>query len=300
MDTTFAVKNSTGKYLILLLALISLAVVGSWVSPGYADPSFLMNETWDNGKASFDIYQASFAKYRIPRESLVKMILVKENFDMEKHVKTLKKDKIREVIKFHTIRQIPTGIYDYYQNCSIFFDRQSGKIVKIAMANLDGCGTTYIECILSKDKVKVVSHSYMDDQGDESFQFDYHGELFYDSLPFILRYHLQPEYSYRTRMIPSLINNKRIPLTPVEAEISVTRKNKLTIADVQYAMLFEVKVVSEMGTDIFLFEPFFPHRLVKWEMSSGDQLMLRKHHNIAYWHHTNPEDRHLQKIDEYR
>ena len=301
MITTFSFKSSTGKYLyifpVLLFSLCSV-ILCTWFSHGYADPSYRLNKTWDNGKAAFDIYQASIAKYAKPREALVKMILVKENFDMAKHVKTRKKENGEEIIKFHTIRQIPAGIYDYFQNCTIFFERQSGKIVKLAMASLDGCGTTYVECIVSKDKVTVVSHSYMDDQGDETFQFDYHGELFYDALPFILRFGLQQAGSYRARIIPSLINNRQVPLTPVEAEISVTTKNRLTIGNVKHTMLYEVKIVSEMGTDIFLFEPSFPHRLAKWEMSNGDRLILKKPRNIEYWLHTDPEDRHLQEIDE--
>ncbi len=294
----FFSKKAPIKYLALLSTILGTVIFGSWPSPGQAAASFLLDENWNNGKAAFDIYEASLVKYAKPREAKVKMISVKENFDRGKLVKTNKKENVMDVIKFHIIQQIPVGIYDYFQSCSIFFERQSGKIIKIAIGSLDGCGTTYIECLFHKDKMSVVSHSYMDDQGDESLQLDYHGEFFYDALPFILRAHLKNNYTFHTQVIPSLINNKRIPLTPVDAEITVSSQKELNIAGTKYALIYEARVLSEMGTDIFLFEPSYPHRLIKWEKNNGDRLILKKGHSIDYWHYTDPDDRPLQQLNQ--
>ena len=82
------------------------------------------------------------------------------------------------VVKLNMIQQIPTGLYDYFQMASIFFDRSTGRILKYTMSSQDGCGNTFMEYRRREGKHLFHYHSYFDDQGDsetilEDGEFDF-------------------------------------------------------------------------------------------------------------------------------
>ena len=276
-----------------MLLIVSYAIPQSVL----AGHPFLAHSQWDSGTAEFCVYEATLTRYAEPRPARVKMILVKERFDSAKLVKTGKQEGSFEVIKFHFIQSIPTGIYDYFQTASIFFDRESGRLVKYTMGSQEGCGNTFMNYTQWAGKGNFLFHSYWDDQGDETIEMDCAGEVFYDALPVALRFRLAHGLTYKIRMIPSLISNKIVRPEPVEATVRVTVRKGVEVEAPDRPELFEVTVSGTGVKETFLFESAFPHRLVRWTQANGDRLELKKAYNLDYWNYKGVKDRALQELD---
>jgi hypothetical protein len=107
--------------------------------------AFFENAYWNSGKAEFQVYEATVKKYDVNRKATVKLIMVKEPFDPVRLVKTGREEDSVNMVKLNMIQQIPTGIYDYFQMASIFFERSTGRILKYTMTSQDGCGNTFME-----------------------------------------------------------------------------------------------------------------------------------------------------------
>jgi hypothetical protein len=45
--------------------------------------------------------------------------------------------------------------------------------------------------------------------------------------------------------------------------------------------------------DLFVFEPDYPYRLLKWRQADGYEMMLNQSHSLYYWLYTKPDDRSL-------
>ena len=270
-----------------IISLLFLALAGA------GDKNYLSDPYWDSGKAEFQVYQGKIKQYNIPRNAQVKLIIVKEPFHREKFVKTLNPEMAIDVVKMNYIRHVPAGIYDYYQMASIFFNRNTGRIIKYTMNSQDGCGNTFMKYIYKNNRHHFSYHSYFDDQGDQLKIFD-EDFLFYDALPMVLRFRLSEKGSYKTMMMPSLISNRIQPLTLSEAVITTRRIDKLTEGKT-YRKLYVVEVNFEKGKDIFYFENKFPHRMIKWEKKNKDSLVLKKSDFLYYWNYTGPEHGELPK-----
>ncbi len=283
--------------ILFILTILIVALLYTIPLPVLAGPPYLAHSQWDSGTAEFCVYEATLTKYVEPRPAKVKMIMVKEQFDSAKLVKTSTAEDSFEVIKFHTIQAIPTGIYDYFQTASIFFDRTTGRVVKYTMGSQEGCGNTFMDYTQRAGKGSFLFHSYWDDQGDETIEMDYAGEVFYDALPVTLRFRLAHGLTYKIRMIPSLISNKIVRPDPVEATIRVTVRKGAEVEALDRPELFEVTVSGTGVKDTFLFESAFPHRLVRWTKANGDRIELKKAYNLDYWNYKGVKDRALQKLD---
>lgn len=281
----------------LLFVSLILVLLYTIPQPALAGPPFLAHSRWDDGTADFCVYEATRTKYAEPRPAKVKMILVKELFDPARLVKTSAVEGSFEVIKLHFIQAIPTGIYDYFQTASIFLDRSSGRVVKYTMGSQEGCGNTFMSYTRRAGKGTFLFHSYWDDQGDETLEKDLADEVFYDALPVTLRFRLTHGLTYKIRMIPSLISNKIVRPDPVDATVRVAVRKGAEVDAPDHPELFEVTVTGPGVKDTFLFEPAFPHRLVRWAQAKGDRLELKKAYDLDYWNYKGVKDRELQESD---
>lgn len=285
------------RLLLSILAVMAVLCVlpeASCDSPGYP-PGYFDNPAWDNGKAELCVYEATVEKYRRPRTASVKMILVKERFCADKLVKTAAEEESFEVIKFHSIQKVPTGIYDYFQTKSIFFDRGTGRVVKYTMSSQDGCGNTFMEFLARGRKGTFLFHSYWDDQGDRALELDITDEVFYDALPVTLRTRLTEGLDERISLIPGLVSNKMVAPSPFEARLTMVKRAGSDMGLPDRKELFEVTVVTGTAKEVLLFDAAFPNRLVRWERADGDRLELKKAYNIDYWNYTGDEHRALQE-----
>lgn len=253
---------------------------------------FFKDTHWDQGKAEYQSYTGSVTKYNEKRNSEHLMIIIKENFDEKKNVKSNKGKK--EVIKYNYLSRIPTGTYDYRQMMSMFFDRESGEVIKFTMSSQDGCGHTYMEYNKAFKDNTLHYYSYMDDQGKINEKLPKKDFVFYDSLPVYLRFKLEKadkkkEFKFNIDLLSSLIRNKYRKPVLQKAEVSVQRSD-VGSSDKTGFSKYIVTVTTKKGTDRYIFGGNYPYMLLEWEKSNGDKLSLNKTFFIDYWNKKSVED----------
>lgn len=271
--------------LIFLAGFFLFSCAGGAESGSSID--FLTDSHWNEGKAEFQTYNAQLLKYGEMRNSEVKMILVKEPFDMRAFVKSDTADNY--VLKLNYIQSIPVGMYDYYQMMSIFFKIGTGEIVKFSMGSQDGCGNTYAEYTSTKEKGSVQWYSYFDDQGSKKADIDLSKATIYDALPVVLRYRIDYENPYQISFYDSFIANKYNPPELIKGKVI----NQLRSEYIETVLSY-----SGGKKDTFHFDRQFPHALIRWERDSGELLTLSKFYFIDYWNYTGTKDRDLVENNE--
>jgi hypothetical protein len=258
---------------------------------GASDNFLLKNRYWDSGKAEFQIYKAKISRYGIPRESTVKIIIVKESFDTEKMVKTLKTSKASEVIKMNYIQTVPSGVYDYFQMASFFFDRQTGSLIKYTMSSQDGCGNTYMQYVYKNNNHRFCFHSYFDDEGDIQIELPSKNPLvFYDTLPLVLRFRLKDKKSYNMKVVSPLISSRFSKPVFWDAEITNRAIDSIMIGARKISNIYESTVKINGKSDIYYFESDFPNRLIKCTLNNSDELLIKNSRFFYYWKYNNPGD----------
>lgn len=250
---------------------------------------YLNNSHWDDGKAQVQIYDANLTQYGIKRDASVKMILVKEPFNRYRFVKSNTRISAN-VVKLNYIRTIPTGMYDYFQMASLFFDVKTGELLKYSLGSQDGCGNTYFEIRKGRLGTRIVYNSYFDDEGRIKKRLP-SGVTFYDALPVVLRFKLDKTTHYKIRFITSLIANKYVKPEVVDGTVTITAKELEG-----YGSVYRVVLLYDGKEDQFYFEKNYPYTLVKWNKAGGDAIRLKRSHFIEYWKYTKNEDRDLIKF----
>ena len=188
---------------------------------------FLSNSYWDSGKAEFQTYNVNIEKYGYTRDAEIKIILVKESFDLLRRVKSLTVPKPIKVLKMNYITSIPVGVYEYNQMASIFFERSSGRILKYSMSSQDGCGNSYMLYTRMGEDHNFIFHSYFDDEGEIKRTITESDPIcFYDALPLILRFRIKDKSPYMLNIFPGFISNKFTEPVPYEVKVSKTLLNK--------------------------------------------------------------------------
>lgn len=252
---------------------------------------FLANPHWDQGNAEFQVYKAGLTRYGIRRDGEAKIIIVKELFDPDRLVKTNKAAPAIEVIKMNYIQTVPTGVYDYFQMASFFFERSTGKIIKYTMSSQDGCGTTFMEYVYRNNNGHFIFHSYFDDEGDMQVELNVpEPPVFHDALPLVLRFRLQEKMPYTLQIVQPLIANKFTRPAITAARITNRLISPYSIGARQFESIYEITVETNDARDIFYFEPVFPYRLVKWKKANNDELLLQSSRFFPYWQFNKPGD----------
>ena len=279
--------------------LIVLWIVTDRSSAAFAvdNASFLTNPYWNSGNAEFQVYKALLTRYGIRRDGTAKIIIVKEPFDPDKLVKTNKSAPAIEVIKMNYIQTVPTGVYDYFQMASFFFDRATGNIIKYTMSSQEGCGTTFMQYVYRRNSGHFVFHSYFDDEGDVTAELETaEPPVFYDALPLVLRFRLKEKTPCTLKVVQPLIANKFIKPALREARITNRLISAAGMGEVTAEQVYETTVEAGDARDVFYFEPTFPNRLVKWQKGNNDELLLQSSRFFPYWQFNKPGDEKLFKL----
>ena len=281
-------NRSTTVPILLLISWI----LGAGAAVSYAtENNYLKNTYWNSGKAEYQCMEGRIRQYGIDREAEARLVLVKEPFDPHKRVKSLGSDAV-PVLKLHFSRHIPTGVYNYYQTATLFFHRDTGRVLKYTMSSQDGCGNTFMEYLYQPDQTHLFRYfSYFDDEGDSEAILKDTDFTFYDALPLVLRYRLKDGARYSLQLMESLIANKKQPLTVHTASVKVSRTTDEARGAQSISDAFLVSVERQERQDRFFFEVGFPHRLIRWEKETGDILYQTAADFFYYWNFTRPEHR---------
>ena len=250
---------------------------------------FLRDTVWDDGQAEFSVYDGVTRLAGLERRFTAKMIVVKEDFVRDLLVKSDEgpiAGKTFEVIKLNYVRDVPTGMYDYHQMVSVYFDRRDFHPVKCAASSMESCGLTYVIAKPERRRLRHTSHSYWDGEADRVLDLNWPpGTAFYDALPLWLRgFDLQTPARRQWRFLPSQLKNR---VGTPEVEFATL---DFAGPDASQDGRLLVRMTHRAGEDRLWFESVAPHVLWRWEKASGTVLALRNTQRIAYWERTAPED----------
>jgi hypothetical protein len=275
--------------------LLALLLPVAFTTHAQFSDDWIQNERyWNSGKAEFNIYEASMARYDALHPAEVIHILVREPFDPRQGVKpegTPGQNAIT-VLKFNQIVRIQTGVYVYQQMHSNFWDVAKGDLLKFTLTSNDSCGNTFKlgrrETIAAPDAAtrewRYEYHTYWDGmaEGNEKLAIPA-GAVFYDELPMRVRtidFRNAP-LEFSILLAGSVVNSKRdsINFQPATVRTAPVENGKRVVT-----------VTHSAGTDRFTVGEAFPHLLWKWEMADGSRLNLKRSLKIDYWNHHNPGD----------
>jgi hypothetical protein len=260
-------------------------------SPAAGDPSWRRAPLWDDGKAEFCVYQASWAHYGRLYPGRALLVLVKEPWNPALDVKADHPGRDSfEVLKLNHVRDVPTGIYTYHQMASLFWRRDSGALQKVAATSSEACGVSYAEM----RRGRFETHGYFDNQGDREQRWP-PSALPEDGLPAALRTFVSGLLPVTIDVFPSLlaarfpdlaprtyrVERRRVPVPAIPAEALPSPAPRPREA-------VELRLLSGSARLVYTFEEQLPHRLLRFERDDGTVYRLAKCDRIAYWEMNGP------------
>ena len=289
-----------GRLLVPLLVLLTVTLLAPW---GLAESSrvdtFAGNPLWDDGRAEVDLYEARETFYGQPREFEARMIVVKEDFRTDLHVKSDAGrilGKTIETLKMNHLRMVPTGSYDYHQMVSVWLDREALRFVKLAMTGFESCGMTFVEILPEGDHLSHASHSYWDGEADRRLSIPFgEGDLLEDALPLYLRgIDFKRNEPLPVSVLPSQLTARVKGTTPVRMTLHVAGRETIQVPAGSFET-YRVEVARPEGSDRYYVEAAFPHLLVELETAQGRLYRLKKTLRLDYWNHHAVGDEQLLK-----
>lgn len=239
-------------------------------SPG--DASWRRDPLWDDGKAEFCAYEATWARYGRTYGGRALLILVKEPWNARLDVKSDEAGDF-EVLKLNHVRDVPTGIYTYHQMASVYFRRDTGTLQKVAATSSEACGISTAQVA----RGRLETRSYFDGQGDRSLPYPAEA-LPEDGLPAVLRDFVAGQPPATLSVFPSLMQS-RFP----ELEAASWNVEKRAVRTG-----VEIRLTREQDSLAYTFERESPHRLLRFERQDGTVYSLAKCERIPYWEMHDP------------
>ena len=255
--------------------------------------AWMQDAYWRDGKAEFDIYEGTVARYGKAQPAEVIHILVREDFAPDAHVKAddWQKPGGYPVLKLNQILRVQTGLYVYQQMHSNFWrvDGEAdtvGRLIKWSLTSNDSCGNTFKIADREGERWKVRYDTYWEGMvaGSEDFAAPHDG-VFYDELPARVRCidFSKEQGAFTVQLAPSIINSKKdkVVFAPAAVDFAVDRS----------AGIITVNVAFAGGKDVFLLDLAPPHLLRTWRPAAGGELRLKQSLKIDYWNYHHPGDR---------
>lgn len=289
------------RYLSLLL-LCACSQPAAAAPPSQAPEGFW--DHWGDGQGELNSYDLVIPRYGHLRTGTAVLVYVTETFAANPRVKSDGgHDDEFPVMKLNDVRDFPTGIYDYNVLTSTFVPLDGrlsrGQPTKVSLSVQEWCGNVYDELIVDPGRYERVRHSYFDGESGEWSEEVPEGAVFGDALPLVVRGVagdlLAPGESRTAPYLPTLLDTRlsHQPLAWTEATLS--RSEATSQVEVP-AGVFEVySVTVEAGgiTSTWDVEAAYPHKLVRWKRSTGEEAVLRGSMRSPYWKHNDPDGRAL-------
>lgn len=272
------------------LGPILLAISSPSLAAGLpVDPSFAADPVWDDGLAEVSVYDAERVIYGKPRPYVDRLIVVKEEFSDELHVKAeppYEGRSLTTVLKLNIVSTIPTDNYTYNFLASIFVERRDlTRLVKAAIGSQEWCGTTFKLVSVGAGGSRLHYHSYFDGEGDaeEALPLGEEG-LLQEQLLLLVRGAALPQGErVPLRVADPLVTNRARPVSVHDATLESGGVESVRIATGQVrARRFDLLLDS--GEWIAYWVEEAPHRaLVRMEGSDGRKMILRERGRRDYW-----------------
>lgn len=271
---------------------------------------------WYDGKSEIAAYDLVASRYGEPRKGVAISIYVTETFAKSVRVKSdggrPRSDEF-PVMKLNLVEDFQTGIYDYNLMASVFValstvdGRPAGSPTKVVFSAQEWCGSLFHMLRFDASSIRETLHSYFDGEADQENQLSYPKDgISEDALPLWARGMALPALSPGEKVelpLLSSLRTVRFYHLPVEwNRVTLSREAGAQSITVP-AGTFEVEIfraeikgdTSKSGyphmaaqikdgfTKTFYVEKAFPHRIIKWETSTGDKAELLGVDRLVYW-----------------
>ncbi|MEX2670866.1 MAG: hypothetical protein WD294_02020 [Phycisphaeraceae bacterium] len=280
----------------LLAVLLSTLVLSSACEAGAAEVQpFFDRAPWHDGQAEVNFYEASEIRYdeRRTAEEAV-LIFVKEDHLQDGQVKADDPQQADlPAVKLNWVVQIPTGIYTYRQQASVFVNRETNQPYRQTFASHEWCGNVFKELRLSGDAGwQYRWTSYFEDEGEGTRPIPIateHPVVLADALPIYLR---AARLNHTISVLPSLRSIRATPddFKPTNATIRLLDHQRITVPAGTFAVQPVTVDYADGRQDRYLLEVGARRRIVKMELADGSIYELRRSIRTDYWNRNAPGD----------
>ena len=271
---------------------------------------FLKSENFQ-GKAEVAVYTGKTMRYGHLRDARLVTVTVFEPFIKDELVKSESESDFY-VLKQNQVLTFQTGVYPYRQMNSLFWSRDSGKLLKASMSTQEWCGTTYKEIRNRKSLLEFHYGSYWQGEGlgyeliDVPEYSAYHH--LYDEMPLLAR--SSAIHDTEAKIFPMLMSSQ--VNRPDRDIYGISRKpayRDATIKVVMDELLFNGNMrpvkkiilrrlpfavngqeVPEIVDTYVVDQNSSMHPLLRWESSDGSYFQLNTIDYIPYWQMHDPGD----------
>lgn len=285
----------------------------STASPGALPAPELASRFWDHwgdGRAELSGYRLKTPRYGEVRDGRATLVVVTENFTDGQRVKSDGRDPdAYPVLKLNTVRDFQTGIYDYNVMTSTFHRLDSagsvGRPVKVSMSMQEWCGHVYEQVLPYSDRTEWTSHSYFDGEADRLADLGVRADGMYeDALPVVVRGLLgplvKPGSTVTYPVLPTLESGRKRHVAPTWDTLTLSMAEDPEPVTVPAGTFTVRAVTSRVGrgpTTTWFVEQDWPHRLVRWSSTDGEEAELLGTERLPYWErHNNGDEALLDKL----
>jgi hypothetical protein len=264
-------------------------------------------ETWGDGFAEVSTYDLVMPRYGANRDGESILIFVSETFSNRQRVKADpgKNPKADEfpVMKVNWQKNFQTGIYDYSEMTSAFLGlaavdgRAAGTLAKVAFTRQEWCGQMFVQALFDAPRVRVAGSSYFDGDGDLTQTLPVPAKgLSEDGLVFWARGmagpFLKPGESVEAPFLTGLRSardaHQPLAWSRVNLARGTTTQKVETAAGEFVTDIYAANLANGKGY-LFFVESDAPHRLIRWQFSSGETGELYASERVKYWELNRPE-----------
>ncbi len=264
-------------------------------------------DTWGDGFAEVSTYDLVIPRYGEARNGESILIFVSETFSERQRVKADpgKNPRTDEfpVMKFNWQKNFQTGIYDYSEMLSGFLGlgpsggRPAGSLAKLSFSRQEWCGHMFAQALFDRERVRVSGTSYFDGDADLSQVLEWKGEtMSEDGLVFWARQMSGPALKPgEAKVVPFLtgLRSARDAHAPMAySQINLTRGATLARVEVP-AGEFEAETWAAQLPNgrsyVFHVEKEAPHRLLRWQFTSGEVGEMVATERVKYWQLNQPD-----------
>jgi hypothetical protein len=285
---------------IVAAALPLLAPSSNAVAPAPAfDAAFWKH--WGDGQAELAGYDLTFPRYGQLRRGVAVTIFVTETFSNTMRVKAdpgkhPPSDEF-PVMKLNLIEDYQTGVYDYNDMTSSFValapvnGRPAGSATKISFSSQEWCGHTFQQLLFDGSAIRATSHSYFDGEADRQNQLDLPAEgVGEDELLLWARGMAAPRLAPgQSRQVPFLSSlqwsrQQHTPLSWGRATLTRTaHQQQVSVQPGRFMVEVWTAAVAGGITRTLYVEAAEPHRIIRWESSTGERAELLGSRRMKYW-----------------
>jgi len=253
------------------------------------DPAWAADPSWDDGLAEVSVYAAERVIEGATRKHEVRMIVVKEDFAADAHVKAdppLGNRALTTVLKLNLVATVPAGNYPYQFLTSVFVRRDDvRRLVKATSGSQEWCGNVFKEIVTWDGPPRVHFHSYFEGQadGERPLALGSDGLLDEQLLVALRSISLPDGESLRLRVADSLTLSPLSPREVRDATLAAAGTEGVeTPLGRRTSRRYELRRAGGMESTYWV-EAAAPRSILRLESSDGTRMLLRERTRRAYW-----------------